>query len=125
MTDINIGVLVGLTLTAVSGMEKGSGEVMFTASDGRSFRMYHDQGCCESVQLEDVCGNPSALLNSPLLLAREDSNEGSDQLRPSEYADSWTWTFYSFATAKGYVTLRWLGESNGYYGESVDFVEVK
>ena len=38
-------------------------------------------------------------------------------------ADSGTWTFYRIQTDKGVAVLRWLGTSNGYYGESVQFVE--
>ena len=77
------------------------------------------QDCCESVTIVDVVGNISALIGSPLLMADEST---SDQANASE---SGTWTFYKFATIKGYVDIRWLGESNGYYSESVDFERLK
>lgn len=32
--------------------------------------------------------------------------------------------WYKFGTIKGYVTVRWYGESNGYYSEEVNFERV-
>ena len=93
----------------------------------RSYRFYHDQDCCEEVLINDICGDLSDLENSPILQAEEVSNYETED-KPDGHcpgsSDSFTWTFYKFSTIKGSVTVRWLGESNGYYSESVDFEEI-
>lgn len=78
----------------------------------------HDQHCCESVGVYDVCGDFADLVGVPLLQAEESDNIDE----PEGYVPrhSYTWTFYRFASIKGSVVVRWLGESNGYYSESVD-----
>lgn len=116
--------LVGLTLVKIKG-GVGDEEMRFLTSEGREFRMYHEQDCCESVTVEDICGDLADLIGSPIIRA----TEASDSERPEDYKpeyepDSETWTFYNIATVKGYVTIRWYGTSNGYYSESVEFVEV-
>src|SRR5688572_2487483 len=116
--DAQISDMLGRVLTGVEGCEKGSEEITFATATGERWHMYHGQDCCETVQLEDVCGDWQDLIGHPLLIAEEVSSEGHP---PPEYADSYTWTFYRLGTVKGVVTLRWLGESNGYYSESVDF----
>ena len=116
--------LLGKTLTSIEGMAKGSSEIIFTTNDGSKFKLTHWQDCCEHVEVEDVIGDVSDLLNSPITLA-EESTSGDDpsdyRADPDAWRDSYTWTFYRLATAKGHVDVRWLGESNGYYSESVDF----
>lgn len=113
--------LEGLTLISVEGMEKDSEQVVFTEASGRKFYLMHRQDCCETVYLEDVCGDVEDLLGVPILGAKEVTNIDLGPMR--SYTDSYTWTFYRIYTQKGAVTLRWYGESNGYYSERVSFYE--
>ena len=111
--------LLGKLLVKIEGAEEGSGEIRFVLDNGDIFCFYHEQDCCESVTVEDVGGNIEDLIGSPILLAEEVSSWGNDSW------GSCTWTWYRFATVKGYVTIRWYGESNGYYSEKVDYRWIK
>ena len=115
-SNLKFSELKGRTFKEVIGLEEGSREVVFRGDE--SYRLWHDQDCCESVSIYEVHGDPQDLVGTPILLAEEIEGEC---LEPPPNADSYTWTFYKLATIKGYVTIRWLGESNGYYSESVSF----
>ena len=78
-------------------------------------RFQHHQDCCESVYIEDICGDLDDLVGAPLV----EAEEVSDYEGEAAGDESYTWTFYKFATRKGFVTVRWYGSSNGYYSESV------
>lgn len=108
--------LVGKTITSIDGAEEDSEVVKITTTDG-SFRMFHYQDCCEGVTLAEVHGDIDDLIGEPVVYAVESCNPDD----PEPGGESSTWTFYRLATSKGLVVLRWLGESNGYYSESVDF----
>jgi hypothetical protein len=110
--------MLGKTMVSVTG-SVGSDEMAFKADDGKKFLFYHDQGCCEHVSMEDIAGDLKDLVGSPITMAEEVSSDNE----PEVQAESYTWTFYKFATVKGSVTVRWLGTSNGYYSEGVFFSE--
>ena len=116
--NIPFSTLKGKTLLSIDRKGDGDDSLTFTCSDGTSYRQHHQQDCCESVSIEDICGDLDDLLGSPILKADEHTNV--DEGGP----DSETWTFYYLATIKGGVTIRWYGTSNGYYSEEVDFFEV-
>lgn len=117
---MNINVLIGLTMKAVT-VTPGRDEVFFEEEGGRSFRMFHSQGCCGDVSIDEVDGEIDWLVGSPITQAEESTSNDNPK---GGYAESFTWTFYRFATAKGHVSINWYGSSNGYYSESVDFEEV-
>jgi hypothetical protein len=75
----------------------------------------------------DIVGDLQDLIGTPLLMAEEVTNESDvnpEGVEVPEYQESFTWTFYKLATIKGYVTISWYGQSNGYYNESVSFREI-
>lgn len=113
--------LLGKTLVSVS-VNDAQDEIRFMTNEGRTYLMYHEQDCCEGVSIESIAGDLQDLIGNPILKAEEvTSSDAQPGQEVSEYDDSFTWTFYKLATIKGYVDIRWLGSSNGYYSESVDF----
>jgi hypothetical protein len=110
----NFDELVGRVLCRV---EADNDVLTLYLSDTNYVQFYHEQNCCESVYIEDICGDLNDLVGDPILLAEEVSNYDEKPLY--EYEESYTWTFYKFATRKGYVDVRWYGSSNGYYSEGV------
>ena len=93
----------------------GDDEIIFRTVDGDEYIMHHHQDCCEDVHIEEIHGDIDDIVGTPILFAEETSKSGD-----SEWGD-YTWTFYKLATVKGHVTIRWYGESNGYYSTEVSF----
>ncbi len=116
--------LVGKTFTEVKQVED---EIHFIGEE--SFRLAHEQGCCESVNVEDIVGDLSDLENTPILVADDCNNNGFDESQPRDkekgYSDdSFTWTFFRISTIKGTVVIRFYGTSNGYYSETASIYKL-
>ena len=118
MKFVDVSILKGKILKDIK--IEGNENIFFIDEDGIEYKMFHDYDCCENVDIEDICGDITNLIGSEIIMAEEVINRDLSPL--NEFDESYTWTFYKFATVKGYVTIRWYGESNGYYSERVDFV---
>ena len=101
----------GMTITAV--VYKETDESLLIHLNTHVLEMIHHQECCETVYLADVVGSFEDLIGYPLL-------EVSETIVNNEIGESSTASYYNFRTVKASVQLRWVGESNGYYSETVD-----
>ena len=119
--EIFVNELLGRTLVSVTKV--GNDEIVFITREGETYKMYHEQDCCEYVSIEDIVGDLQDLVGSEILVAEEVKGHVPTDFCEGDY-DSHTWTFYKFATILGYVDIRWFGSSNGYYSESVEFMKV-
>jgi hypothetical protein len=126
---VNISEMVGKTIVRINHISnnvfiKGD-ELHFHMEDGTHYRMYHSLVCCERVYVEDIVGDLDDLVGSPLVRAEERKSDYFVNCDPDVFRDAeYMWTFYEFATIKGSVTIRWYGESNGYYSVGVDLEHV-
>ncbi len=63
--------IVGMTMFAVKRIDE---KIVMYCEDGRIYTLLHEQDCCESVVIDDICGDLSDLEGSPLLVCEESSN---------------------------------------------------
>ena len=58
---VNFNELSGKTLKTVENRD--GEEIVFTTVGDEVFKLYHSQDCCESVTVEDICGDLNDLLH--------------------------------------------------------------
>lgn len=120
-SEIHLEDFVNKTIKEIIGGNIYDSEMILVFDDIKLI-FYHEQDCCENVVIEEIDGDIKDLIGAPLLICEAVSNDEyqGQYARSDDEDDSHTWTFYKFATINGYVTVRWLGSSNGYYSENVD-----
>ena len=119
MKSFNFFELVGKTITATN-VEHGDSAYTFTLSDGSVVSFEHDQDCCEHVRVYAVNGDPKQLLNKQIAFAEEDNPSDHPSVEGVSGSDSHTITVFTLKAVDGSeLEIVWLGESNGYYDESV------
>lgn len=119
---INVSVLLGKTLIEIK-KDPFDKKLIFITSCGFIFHMYHDQECCEEVNLEEVIGELEDLIGVPILIAERRESNTDPKILPYAW-NTQKWTFYELATINGRATLKWYGTSNGNHSESVEFYQV-
>ncbi len=103
------------TIEKIEGLHAESTKVTIYFTDGTNISQYHEQDCCEHVEVTQVDGNVERHHGAETWYIEEKvSTDYPDCL------ESCTAYFYTLKTSKGYLDWRWVGESNGYYSESVE-----
>ena len=117
---VRFDVLVGEVLDAVD-IDREKDQILLTTRSGRKFLVYREQDCCETVAISGQDGSFDKLIGKPLIEARDFAVDTGES--ESDY-DSQTTTTLVFRVDDQTVISRWIGDSNGYYSESVDIAEL-
>lgn len=126
--------LVGQKLASVDVINER--EIRFTTDSGLVVLFYHEQDCCENVRLITPDGDVKQLVGRCVLEVKENIVRIGDDVDDNyiigkdvpdfnpKYAESWTDTRFEFITDEGTEVIRWFGESNGYYSESIRVADI-
>ena len=116
---VEFSALVGEVLDSVD-IDREENQILLTTRSGRKFLVYHEQDCCETVAISGQDGNFDKLIGKPLIEARDIAVDTSEEAIDS----SQTTTTLVFRVDDQTVISRWVGDSNGFYSESVDIAEL-
>lgn len=119
IADINAelaGALIGVAAT----IDGATDDLAAIVTDRGAIVFVHYTDCCEGVYLADGADELRDLVGHRFVSLEEVSSEDAPPPAHASKDDSYTWTFYKVETDKGTATLRFLGESNGYYSEEVN-----
>jgi hypothetical protein len=123
MNYANFFELKGKTITSIDGINSDDSDTIITTSDGSIYTLTHLQDCCEHVRVYGSVGNIDDVLNAEVIAA-EDTNPMDNPNAPDyKYYESATWSQFRIVTNKGSFEIWWLGESNGYYSETVSVIK--
>ena len=110
--------LKGQTIRKIFNL-KDESDTFQIVTDKYKYNLYHEQSCCENVRLVNVIGDIDNILNEEIIFAEEDVGANDPDWYNSHYDESHTWTKFVLGTKNANVEFWFLGESNGYYGESI------
>ena len=100
---------------------RGADDVILVTTDNEAFEFSHMQDCCESVSLQSIKGDFRDLIGKPILFVDHKESTDWPPDRADEPSDSFTITTFRIIANGVYITMGWLGTSNGYYSERVYF----
>jgi hypothetical protein len=109
----NLKKAIGHRLTAVEKHE-GADTMLVLRFDNGEAVFSHFSECCEEVALIDGYEDVASCLEQVLRSAEESTKDD-----PDTYGEK-LWTFYNLRFDDASVSLRFMGESNGYYSVDVD-----